>query len=70
MARRVGRPSRPYERTAYTEEELLFIYSLLKSSSNIELKNKVKYDLKERKRLTSLYEKAKDRVFGKDRDKH
>ncbi len=63
MAKRVGRPSKLYQQTVYTVEELMFISTLLKPSSNIELKNKIKTDLKNRKHLHIRYEKAKARLF-------
>lgn len=63
MSRRVGRPSKPYVRTAYSEPELRFIYELVKKTDNKELKEKLRHDLKERKRLSFLYERAKERLF-------
>lgn len=64
MARRVGRPSKPYVRTCYSPVEIEFIYELVKKTDNIELKAKLKNDIKETKRLTKNYQNAKKRLFG------
>jgi hypothetical protein len=42
------------------------MYQLLKKSDNKELKDKVCGDIKERDRITKAYEKAKERIFGKN----
>lgn len=64
MTKRVGRPFKEYVRTTYTEDELKTIYMALKSSSDKELKTKVKNDLKERKRLHLAYNRTIKKIFG------
>jgi hypothetical protein len=68
MARRVGRPNKPFEHITYTKDELEVILVALKKPTDdfsVALKAKVRHDLKERKRLHRLYENAKQRMFGK-----
>jgi hypothetical protein len=67
MPRRVGRPIKPYERTSYTQDEMKVILDSLSQSpyTNSDLREKVKKDIQDRKRLTKQYAKAKERVFGK-----
>lgn len=64
MAKKVGRPRKPFVQTQYTEADLKTILKALKKSSDTKLVAKVKYDLKERKRLQKAYQKAKLKMFG------
>jgi hypothetical protein len=63
MARRVGRPSKPWVQVNYTESEIVFMLALVRKTDNKELKIKLSNDIKERKRLHKNYEKAKQRLF-------
>lgn len=64
MSRRVGRPSTPYIKTEYTNDELKTILEALKKTSATELITKVRNDIKARKLLHKNYERAKARIFG------
>lgn len=66
MARRVGRPSKPWCPTHYSPVEIEFIYQLVKKTDNIELKVKLKHNIAESKRLAKNYKNAKLRLFGND----
>lgn len=71
MPKRVGRPIKPYERTSYTQDEMKVILDSLSQSpyTNSDLREKVKRDIQDRKRLTKQYAKAKERIFGKEAPK-
>lgn len=61
----MGRSRKPYEHIGYSIAELkLMLLALKKMSDTDDLIDKIKYDIKERKRLELAYIKAKDRLFG------
>ena len=64
MSQRVGRPCKPYSPIGYTREENEFIYTLVKKTDNVELKNKLKYNINESKRNKKNYEKVMKKIFG------
>lgn len=73
MARRVGRPSKPFNPLGYTLDENKIMYELIKkvdkhnpSFTEISLlKLKLRHNIAESKRLAINYNKAKIRLFGK-----
>lgn len=63
MARRVGRPSKPYNPKHFTPDETKFLYELVKKTDNKELKDKLRHNIAETKRLAKNYKNAKLRLF-------
>lgn len=71
MAKRVGRPSKPFIRVVYDDTDLTLMLTALKGNKTLsievksKLKDKIKFDIAERKRLMKNYENAKARLCKK-----